>query len=147
MSIEQPANANVLAHLGRGGVVPPFSWYRDFGGDAYYEAGCHPDIVQRLWDQIGVALPRDCRSLVCGVPALTHPDSGVILAVGMGTQYCLKLDAPLAEAALVVGARSSMRWSDGTTTDLGVVFGAGWVFGGWLSQEPEWCRETFEALG
>lgn len=144
-------NAKVLAYLARGETREPvFAWHRDYSGnrDPYWEAGCHPDIVERLWKQIGTALPSDCCSLVCGTPALTHPVSGAILAIGMGTEYGLRLAEPSLSAALAAGAKTLMTWgAGGGSTDLRKVCGADWLFGGWATKEPEWCRHAFDAFG
>jgi hypothetical protein len=51
--------------------------------------GSHPDVVERLWKQLGPALPEDCR--------------GIVLALGMGTQYGLQLGV-LVDQALLAGA-------------------------------------------
>jgi hypothetical protein len=144
MQVERPENAKLLAYLKREVEVSVFAWYRGKGGDIYYKAGCHPDIVERLWDQIGPALPADCRCLVYGTPALAHPNSGVILATGMGTAYSLRLNAPFLQAAIAAGARTSRTWSTGETIELETQFGADWIFGAWLTEEPAWCRQMFE---
>ena len=59
--------------------------------DPYYQQGSHPDVVERIWDQIGSALPMDCRCLVYGSPALVHPTSGIIFVFSSGTVYYLRL--------------------------------------------------------
>ncbi len=145
---ECAANAKVLAYLRRKPLIQPaFVWYRETSRDAYYEAGSHPDIVERLWDQIGAALPSDCRSLVYGTPALTHPISGAILAIGIGTEYGLRLVEPGLSAALAAGAKTITTWTGGGSTDLRAECGADWLFGCWATAEPTWCRQTFDVFG
>lgn len=141
-------NAKVLTYLQRAKqTAPTFVWHREHSVKAYYESGCHPDIVERIWDQIGAALPSDCRSLVYGTPALVHPASGAVLAIGMGTQYGLRLCEPGLSAARASGAKTTATWTIGGSTDIVVECGADWVFGCFASDEPTWCRQAYEAFG
>ena len=148
---EYVQNAKVLAHLNRGWPGGPlFAWRRACTGtrNPYMDAGCHPDIVERIWDQIGAVLPSDCRSLVHGVPSLTHPVSGAILAIGMGTAYGLRLAEAGLSAALAAGAKTATNWgAGGGSTDIQMTCGPDWVFGGWATAELEWCRDAFAAFG
>jgi hypothetical protein len=141
-------NAKVLAYLGRAKPTAlAFVWHREASVNAYYESGCHPDIVERIWDQIGATLPSDCRGLVCGTPALVHSVSGAVLAIGMGTQYGLRLSEPGLSAARAAGAKTTVTWTIGGSTDIVVECGADWVFGCFASDEPTWCRQAYEAFG
>jgi hypothetical protein len=108
-------------------------------------AGSHPDIVERVWDQLGAALPPEAAVCILGSPALANP-AGVVLAVAYGTAYVLRLLPADLEAALRAGAQTVMRWSDGSTTDIGVEFGPDWIFGRWDAREPGWCKASFEGL-
>lgn len=107
----------------------------------------HPEIGERFWDKLGSSLPVDCRWIVCGAPALVHPQTGVLFGVAIGMAYCLRLTEADLERALKAGAETEHRWSDGSTLDLASQFGPGWVFGGWEQAELEWCRAEYEALG
>jgi hypothetical protein len=106
--------------------------------------GSHPDIVERVWKQIGSTLPVDCRGLVCGTPALVQPVSGMILAFCLGTAYCLRLPFELVEEAINQGAKTSTKWSNGTLLDATTTFGPDWIFGAW-KEEVQWCRKTYDA--
>lgn len=48
--------------------------------DYYWDSGAHPDVVQRLWNQLGKGSPAESRALLFGTPALVHPESGIVLA-------------------------------------------------------------------
>jgi hypothetical protein len=138
-----PANAKALAYLslrnpGAVSCLPP-----EGVPNPYYNCGCHPDIVERLWDGIGKALPHDCRCIVYGRPALVHPFAGMFLGLGIGTQYGLHLPGEAAAAAIRAGATTTTRWSGGSTMDIRAELGDAWVFGKWLAEELEWCREAF----
>lgn len=146
---KSPQNAKVLAHLcGAWPGEPVFAWHREYVGkrNPYMDAGCHPDIVERIWDQIGAALPSDCRCLVYGWPALMHPVSGAILALAMGTTYALRLTGPGLSAAFASGAKTVVKGADGST-DIRAEYGPDWVFGSWATAEPDWCQQAFDAFG
>jgi len=110
----------------------------------YLNAGCHPDIVERLWDQIGKTLAIDCRCLIHGVPGLVDPRSGLILALGMGTQYAVRIPDTLIPQALASGAKTTTTWSGGRQTNIAEIFGKNWVFGHWDKIEIEACRHWLE---
>jgi len=117
--------------------------------DPYLTLGTHPDLIARLWDELGGALPVDCRLIAYGMPALVRPDSGVIIGVAGGTQmYALRLDAQGFAAARSAGLDVVFRYPavrnvrsehivDATT------FGDTWVFGRWHAEEPAWLRAGF----
>src|SRR5437870_12512694 len=107
---QHPANQAVLQSLGRKKegrkvIAPPSSVK-----DPYRGCGSHPEIVERVWDQLGTELPQDCRCLLYRTPALVHPVSGVVLTVSYGTQYCIRLPKGTLAAARRAGARTLMTW-------------------------------------
>ena len=140
---DDPRNLKLLRYLARDRPQAPAFAPFDAIADAYYKAGCHPEIVDRLWDQIGAALPVDCRCLIYGTPALVHPASGVILAAGIGTQYALCLTGALAAEAILAGAKTVTVWADGSRLDVQETLGTDWVFGAWLDSEIVWCRTVY----
>ena len=138
------ANARVLSTLARS--HEPVLAAPDSGNDPYYHRDCHPEIVERVWDQIGAAYPSEGRCLVYGRPSLVDPASGVIVALAFGTAYCVRIPVAAVPEAIKLGAKLSMNWSGGTTTDIQAELGEGWVFGAWLTQEIEWTQEACAAL-
>jgi hypothetical protein len=151
MDIEQSANKNVLNYLLRPDSyrlqekldAPMFALWNGHA-DPYWKLGCHPETVQRLWDEIGPQLPEDCRSLVCLTPALVHPRSGVVLGLVMGTEYVLRLPGETIDSAFSTGAKRIMRFSTGDTINLEEIFGDEWIFGAWLNEELAWCRRAYD---
>jgi hypothetical protein len=144
LDVHGAANQQVLASLAKQNeppIAPPDSVI-----DSYYERGCHPDIVERVWDQIGSSFSPDSRCLIYGIPSLVDSESGIILAVGYGTAYCVRIPLLSVPEAISLGASTVSTWSNGTTTDLQHEFGAGWVFGAWLRQEPAWCQQACQEL-
>ncbi len=144
--LDRPENANVLRYLAHG---------RD-AADAYSgpppadvdrrHLGAHPDIVDRLWDALNAALPADARWLVFDGPALVHPESGVILAAVIGTQYALRLLPADLATAVAAGAELVHAFRTvGTTLDLPATFGADWVFGRLDDREAAWLQATYQA--
>lgn len=115
--------------------------------DPYKNCGCHPDVVRWLWDYIGAALPTDCRGLIYGTPSLVHSRSGVIVAVGIGTAYALRLTESSSSEAKNKGLKTIITWSNGTTLDIEHLFGEGWYFGAWNKEERIWCQKDFEFFG
>jgi hypothetical protein len=109
-------------------------------GRPYTSSGCHPEIVERIWDDLGHASTSLIRRLLCGRPVLVDAETGEVLVVGWGTSYAIRVpedDLPSAEQA---GYLASHRWSDGAVTDLSCELGSGWVFGQWATEERAWLR-------
>jgi len=115
--------------------------------DPYLEEGSHPDIVERVWDVLGAAVPSECRAQAKGTPVLAHPSTGRVFAAAHGTAYALWLVPSDFAAAVGAGLSTEMRWSIGTVTDLSIAAGEGWVWGNWHDQEPDWVRRAYEAGG
>ena len=145
MNLAQPRNEKVLASLTRRGPGKPEVARHDAVPNAYLNCGCHPDIVERLWDRLGASLPEDCRLLIFGTPALVHPGSGLILAVGIGTQYGLRAPALTLEAVTQAGSRISIKFSDVSTMNIRSDYGDDWVFGCWLPIELSWCKAAYDS--
>ena len=138
MNLERSENAKLLAYLKVFRSDKPL--YSSPGGhvDPYMGCGCHPDVVGRLWDQLGKSMSKDCRALVYHWPALVHPSSGVILGLCMGTQYALRIHGDMVEGARSAGLKSAMKWSSGEILDIGEKWGADWFWGAWKKEELSW---------
>jgi hypothetical protein len=115
--------------------------------DPYINQGSHPDIVTRVWDDLGKELPLDCRAQAKGKPVLAHPQTDRIFAVSHGTAYALWLTPYDFASAVEVGATTVMTWSGGSVTDLAERAGTGWVWGRWFGNEPLWVRHAYTAAG
>ena len=139
-----PLNEKVLSRLRGRLKTDELIASPDSVRDPYMSQGSHPDVVERVWRKLGQALPMDCRCLVYGTPALVQPESGIILAFCLGTQYCVRLTSSLMDEALKLGVKTSTKWSGGATTDATQAFGADWIFGSWKNEELQWCREVYE---
>jgi hypothetical protein len=111
-------------------------------GDAYYLAGSHPEIVGFMWEKLSKKFPDESRCLVYGRPSVIQPVSGVILAVGMGTQYCQRILPESMSDAAAIGSTPTHRWSNGTT-DLREIFGENWVFGSLGDESIGWLRAAY----
>jgi uncharacterized protein YggU (UPF0235/DUF167 family) len=129
-----PANRAVVEFLGP--LLPPVQ-------DPYWEAGCHPEAVERVWDRLGRALPRDCRALLGRCPVLAHPQTGTVLAFACGTAYVIAVPDDSVAVADELGLSSTCRWTDGQVTDLVAEVGEGWRFGAWRDEEYDWCRQAY----
>ena len=117
----------------------------------YYDLGTHPDVVERLWDELTVRLPARCRWIVYGAPVLVHPSAGIIFAFAGGTHtYALRLPAKEREEALRAGAKRLYEYPaypeldiEASTLDLASI-GEEWVFGGWFEGEEDWCLAAYQ---
>ncbi|HXS97849.1 MAG TPA: hypothetical protein VN736_24790 [Candidatus Limnocylindrales bacterium] len=150
INVDTPRNSIVLAYLTRlhrDRVPLPVVVRPEEVDDAYMRLGAHPEVVQRIWDELGKALPRDCRRVVYSTPALVHPENGTIFALALGTGYGLRLPPPLVEVAIRRGARTSMSYTDGNDMNTHRDLGRDWVLGAWLGAEPRWCTKAFEYFG
>ena len=124
-------------------VRPPDDPARDY----YWDSGAHPDIVERLWDQLGRHLPIECRVLIFGRPGLVHPASGTILAFSLGTDYAIRLPRAMARRR-PADLRTVAKWTGGGSTDIQEECGKDWIFGSFADAEIGWCHEAFhEAAG
>jgi len=159
VDLHSPANATLLAHLGgqdrldRSVSVAKArpSCPSSEVDDPYQRLGAHPDLVTRLWDELGGILPEDCRWVVYGTPTLVRSASGVVFAFANGTHtYALRLPLEMKPAALAAGATTTWEYPaypklriQASLLDLATV-GPEWVFGRWLKQEGDWCRAAYE---
>ena len=149
MNVDVPQNRMVLAYLTRPGrpnplpaVVTP-----EEVEDPYTRLGAHPEVVQRIWDELGESLPRICRSVVHSAPVLLHPETGTIFVLALGTGYGLRLLPPLVRVAISRGAPISVRYTYGGEMNAHRDLGHDWVLGAWLAAEPRWCVQSFEYFG
>jgi hypothetical protein len=65
--LDHPANTDVVRSLlrkkgGTASIVGPDA-FRD-PNDPYIRCGSHPDVVERVWDQLGHGLPSGCRRVL-----------------------------------------------------------------------------------
>jgi hypothetical protein len=147
VSLERPENAGVLAYLGPGRGLAHLPVGQSPEGVDRWHLGTHPDVVERLWDVLDAALPERGRCVIYGGPALVQPRSGVVLAVGIGTQYALRVLPADRALAVEAGAEvvHTFRTSGGTL-DLGATLGPDWVFGSFNDREPAWLAAAYAAL-
>jgi hypothetical protein len=118
----------------------------DMHPDPYWKAGSHPEIVERVWDILGSALPVDCRAVVYGTPALVHPDKGVVFALVYGTQYAIRVPNELIYEAVKIGCKKEQEWTGGRKTNIEEELGEGWLFGCWAEGEKQWLTRSYNDL-
>lgn len=143
MQIRQPMNEGVIRYLERTRGEPPDVRPPREKSIDYWECGSHPDVVERVWDQLGKHLPVRARQVVLGTPALVH-SSGVILAIAIGMQYGLRLPARILKEGSGAGGKTQVTWSTGGQMNIQQEIGSDWVFGTWASEEETWCLEAFQ---
>lgn len=112
--------------------------------DPYLEAGSHPDVVERVWDELSQGLPRDCRRLLGGRVVLAHPVGGVVFAFAYGTAYAVLVPPDQRALADRLELTTTRRWTGDRVTDLEAELGEGWRFGRWRDEERGWCRRAYD---
>jgi hypothetical protein len=143
---EHPLNRGVLAYLARSGRRPVLAAPGEHP-DPYLRAGSHPDVVSRVWEELGPAVPDARRCLLHGTPALFLPANGLVLAVALGTEYALRLAPRELRLAIRSGARREHVFATvGSALDLATAFGAAWVFGSWRDEEGGWLAAAVAEL-
>jgi len=144
---QHPDNRGVLAYLSRNDPTTPPIARPSSHADPYLGCGSHPDVVERVWDELGKVLPRASRALVHEKPALVHASAGVVLAAALGTQYALRIPPDFRAEAEEAGLATSHRFGTaGVTLDL-ASFGPAWRFGAWDGREAEWLAAEHARLG
>jgi hypothetical protein len=138
----------VMARIEAGPVrpPPPISQSLSEVKDPVNGLGTHPDIIEHMW-KLDATLPRSCRWVFWGGPALVHPDTGVVFAVGFGTiGYVMRLPPHILAIATEDHAKIVVRGNPGQTFDIGPA-GPEWRFVRWPPHEAEWCRAAFDFVG
>jgi hypothetical protein len=148
--LSHPANTMVLHYMARraGVLQHPLIAAPSSVPDPYYTLGAHPDVVERLWQDLNEGLPADCRWIVRGFPSLVHPETGIIFAYAGGTTYALRLPEAERRQALQRGAKQVQVFPAYPTlgiTGATVELGDEWVFGRWYKDEDWWCLAAYEA--
>jgi hypothetical protein len=155
VNFTHPANRTLVAYLeardkgNRARELDPADAH-----DPYYTLGTHPEIVERLWDELGGRLPAKCGWILYGRPVLVHPRTGVVFGLAGGSlTYALRLPEAERTAAITAGAKIVHEYPaypelnvPASTLDL-ADFGPEWVFGGWLKGEEDWCRAAYKFAG
>jgi len=142
-----PANAGFRRHreAGHPGVDPvrsPEEVVRP-----YDSLGTHPDLVARLWDELAKGLPRECRLIFFGGPALVHPGTGILFGFAEGTHtYALRLPEPERLEAQRQGAARVVPHGKRPSFDLNDI-GSEWIFCRWYKEEETWCRAAYDFAG
>ncbi|MFN8224848.1 MAG: hypothetical protein U0R50_16560 [Gaiellales bacterium] len=138
-------NAGVLAFLAaRNERDHPLVAAPETFANPYLTLGSHPDVVARVWDELGAAFPPQARCAVYGGPALVDPRNGVVVALALGTSYALAVPLHEHEAALAAGLSAAHTYGGGSTIAVEARFGPRWLFGAWIAQELEWVAKNFE---
>jgi hypothetical protein len=113
----------------------------------YMTLGTHPDLVERLWDQLTILLSKDCRAVFFNSPTLIRPDTGIVFGFAGGTHtYALRLPPLVYSEAMRAGAQRVHAFSSGETWNLDDV-GEAWVFCKWFRNEEQWCLAAYEFAG
>jgi hypothetical protein len=140
---DHPDNFDPLRLAHRPGPPVVVSAAEIHGPAAVMGSGSHPDIVERVWDQLGAGFPGSA-CFVNGTPCLVQPWVGVMVAVCYGTAYALRVPPDRAEAADPDGPERVRHFSIGRPRDARREFGPDWVFGQFAADEGELLRAVFD---
>ena len=144
VDLKHPANALLVRYLKREFPTRLEQQKPTDVTQPYLSLGTHPEIVERLWDQLAAPLPEKCAWVLHGRPVLVRPSTGIVFGFSTGHVYALRLPSEIRAEAERAGAGTLHRFSDGSTLDLAQL-GPEWRFGLWYRDEPEWCRAAYEA--
>lgn len=109
--------------------------------------GVHPDIVERLWDQLGGMFPENCRWVLLGTPILLRCDSGIVFAIGFGMHYCLRLPPDQREKAIAEGAKTVKTMPSVCRKETRIhpePLGPEWIYGKFAVEEEAWCSAAYD---
>lgn len=138
----------VTTRIATGPIKPPAPLSQSLAevDDPVNGLGTHPDIVAHLW-KLDATLPRSCRWVFWGRPALVHPETSVIFAVGFGTLgYVMRLPPAILDVASADQARVAIGGNPGQSFEIGAA-GPEWRFVRPRAPEAEWCRAAYEFAG
>jgi hypothetical protein len=125
---------------------PPLSQPVEATADVWFGSGTHPDIVDELW-KLDDGLPKRCRWLFWGRPALVHPQSGVVFAVGFGSiGLVMRLAPPALANADPTVASEALATSGGRRFDISPA-GPEWRFLRAKAPKREWTRGAYDLAG
>jgi hypothetical protein len=125
---------------------PPLSQSLAEVDDPWYGLGTHPDIIEHMW-KLDDTLPRSCRWVFWGGPALVHPQTGVVFAVGFGTiGYVMRLPPHVLAQAMPEQASQVVRRNPTYKFDISAG-GPEWRFVTTRAPDAEWCRAANEFAG
>ena len=94
-----------------------------------------------------VTLPQRCRWVFWDGPALVHPETGVVFAVGTGTiGIVFRLPPEVLASADPAHAKVTQTYTHGPTFDIGPA-GAEWRLIGYEAPGAEWCRAAYDFAG
>jgi hypothetical protein len=137
----------LLDKIGRGPIRPdpPISQSLEEVADRWYGLSTHPDIISILW-KLDDGLPQRCRWVFWGRPALIHPGTGVVFAVGIGNiGRAIRLSPQVLKGADPRDASTVVR-NPGRTFDIGPA-GSEWRFILRPAPEAAWCRAAYDFAG
>jgi len=128
------------------GADPPLSQSLAEVPDPWFGLRTHPDLIEIMW-KWDDSLPQQCRWVLWGRPALVHPATGTVFAVGFGTiGIVLRLSPNALEAADPQLASAIKRGNFGRSYEIGSA-GPEWRF---ISPGPAaitLCREAYDFAG
>jgi hypothetical protein len=139
---------DLMKKMKEGPVRPPAPLSQSLRdvADPYYGLGTHPDIIDIMW-KLDSALPQSCRWVFWGLPALVHPDTGVVFAVGYGTiGYVMRLPPQILESAEPDQAMVVVPGNPGQTFEIGSA-GPEWRFVRWSAPAEDWTRAAYDFAG
>lgn len=113
-------------------------------GEVYLRRGSHPEVVERVWDQLGASLPDRCCSIVHGTICLLHDQTSLLLAICMGTEYAIRVPTNVVDHARAQGLVQTCDWTGGGHTNLGEELGSNWFFGQFNKHESAWVELAYK---
>jgi len=106
--------------------------------NVYASSGCHPDIIEHVWNMICELVPDVSKACIHGSPCAVNTKNHQIVAVSMGMTYAIKVLPAFISEANSIEREALASTLNSRAIDLKEAFGLDWFFGEFEDREIDW---------